>query len=108
MLLEIGFVPVHMMPQIFVLKMKDKTIAVLAKVVDEILMKGDPLVTDPIIMMINAKFKLGTIIHGPGQIRFFGLNVQQFDDMSICVDADEKLHALETMPISRFCGKEID
>ena len=64
--------------------------------------------TEQFIKKFNIQFKLGTVNYGPGLLRFYGLNIRQFDDFHCTIDGDEKLEALEPSPISRSRRREID
>lgn len=66
MLFRIGFIQVPLVPQLLYIKLGASTVAIIAKIVDDILISDSPADTDPIIEKINIKFKLGTIVHGPG------------------------------------------
>lgn len=52
--------------------------------------------------MIDDRFKLGTIVKGPGYLRFFGINIIQNETFSIETNADDKLEVLESDSISRY------
>lgn len=42
---------------------------------------------------IGDIFKLGTVRHGPGKFRFYGMSIRQLDNLSVTIDTDEKLEA---------------
>lgn len=94
------------MPQLFSVYSDDRVVASLAKVVDDILLAGEPTVTDPLISQIDDIFKLGTICHGPGLLRLFCLNISQCDDVCISVDGEYNLESIKTAPISRFWHRD--
>lgn len=62
---------------------------------------GFPCLVDPIIKLADDTFNLGTIAHGTGNILILGLKIFQLDDMPVSIDGDEKLTAIDTMPITR-------
>lgn len=68
--------------------------AVVIKVVDDILLTGKSTIVDSIIEKINSRFILGTIVHGPGSIHYYGLNILQHDDYTIEVAAEDKINYL--------------
>lgn len=51
-----GFEQAPLMPQLFIFYNSDRVTAMLAKVVDEILLVGQPSITDPLIERIKARF----------------------------------------------------
>lgn len=99
---KIGFCSIPVLPQLFYLTDDSgTTIAALAKIVDDFLICGQTKVVDDVIRSIGQIFTLGTIIHGPGLLRYFGLNIVQHDDMTITIDGDDKLNGIYTAPITR-------
>lgn len=100
-LLGLGFTPGALVSKMFLIRRKDKLVAILAKTLDDILLAGPSRTTDAIVEANGMQFSLGTIVHGPGRLRYFGFNITQHDEMSLTVDGNNKLHALETMPLSR-------
>lgn len=107
-LLDFGFVPAALVSQLFLLRRNNKLVAMSAVIVDDILLTGPSSTTDAIVEAINVQFFLGTIVHGPGRIRYFGFNITQHDDMSITVDENDKLHDLETMPLTQSRRREYE
>lgn len=93
------------MPQLFVLH-RDLTVTILlANIVDELLLVDREHQTTPVIEHIEAMFNHGSITHGPGFLRYFGLNIRQDSDMSGSIDGDEKIDSIDVMPISRCCRR---
>lgn len=41
-------------------------------------------------------------------MRFFGINIEQSDDFSVHVDAEDKLKEIRCMPISRYRWRGIE
>lgn len=60
------------------------------------------------VVEFGEKFKLGTVSHGPGKFGFSGLRIEQYEDFSCSIDADDKLQSLEAYPISRVRRRQID
>ncbi len=102
---QLGLVQLTLIPQLFIKLDNGRLTMIAAKVVDDIILTGEESVTSKFIDDFNAKFKLGTIIRGPGKLRFFGLQVVQEKDLSICVDGNEKLNKIEPYPISNVRRK---
>lgn len=99
---DLGFEPLTLYPQCFVLRGKSRSvIASLAKIVDDILLARPEEVTNQITTAIDRRFKLGNLVHGPGELGFCGLNVTQADDFSVQVDGDDKLQSIAIYPITR-------
>lgn len=69
--------------------------------VDDSLIYGTPYLVDPLIAHIDDRLSIRKVSNCPGNLRFFGLNIFQLEDMSITVDRDEKLNSIETMSISQ-------
>lgn len=63
----------------------------LAKIVDDIILTGEEGITAKFIDDFNRVFELGSVVSGPGEMRFFGTNLLQKDDMSVEIDVDDKL-----------------
>lgn len=84
------------MPQLFTMNCIGRVIALLVAVVGDILINGQPKVTDPQIYKISIRFELGTIIHGPSLLRLFRLKITRYGCMSISVDGHDKLDRIES------------
>lgn len=97
-----------MLPQLFLTIKNSRVVAVLSKIFEDLILAGHRSLTNPLAKSINHKFPLGTVRHGPGLIRFFGLNVRHFGDFSITVDGDDKLDALNNMQLSLCCRRDAD
>lgn len=91
------------MPQLFMLPDSvtfPQPAALLSKVVDDILIAVTADINVNIPISIHDRFLLGTIILGPGALCFFGLTATHRDYYSISIDGDDKLNALECLPLS--------
>ena len=95
-------------PQLFTLKRNGKLVLIVAKIVDDMLATGESSYVHSFIKKFDAQYKLGTVNYGPGLLRFYGLNVRQHADFHCTIDGDEKLDALEPVPITRSRRREID
>ena len=78
------------------------------KIVDDFYMTGTDTALRQFINAFNLHFKLGEVVHGPGTLRFFGMNIIQNEDYSISIHADDKLKQLEPFPISRSRRRQVD
>lgn len=108
MLVDVGFQTFHSLPQLFMSTSPSDLNALLAKVVDDILICDPSDHVDSIFNMIQQKFTLGTVTHGPGLFRYFGLNITQHYDFSVTIDGGEKLIALDTHPTTRVRRSELE
>lgn len=63
------------MPQLFLVTCDQRPVAIVAKIVDELLLSERKNGTKPLIAAIAAKAELGTIAHGPGHLRYFRLHM---------------------------------
>lgn len=81
---------------------------IVAKVVDDI------KVAEPVdnavhfLSSLNNTFKLGTINSGPGNLRVFGINVVQHENMEIETNADDKIESLFEYVVFRHRRKQYD
>lgn len=78
-----------------------KPTLILAKVVDGVMIAGDPK-SKNVISSVNNRFKLVTIAHGLGEMHYFGLKILQHGDMSIIMNRDEKLMSIKSYPLTRL------
>jgi len=106
--LEMGFKQLVYIPQLFYKKENSILKALAVKIVDDVLIASTEAHLTVVVKQICSKYNVGTIVYGPGSFLFNGLNVTQDEDLSITVDADQKLQAIEPYPISRYRRKEID
>ena len=95
-------------PQLFTLKRNGKLVLIIAKIVDDMLATGELSYVKSFISKFDNQFSLGTVNYGPGLLRFYGLNIRQHADFHCTIDGDEKLEALEPVPITRSRRREID
>lgn len=103
---------VTVLPQLFYQKVNGRLVLLVAKIVDDQHFTGDAARVTPYLTESNERLKLQTVVHGPGQGRFYGLHIVQHEDMTSTNNGNEGLHALESCPFSRFrrsqCKKELD
>ena len=105
---NIGLQHLSVIAQLFY-QMKDGKLALIViKIVDYLLMTGEKSYMDNFIRQFNDKFQFGTVIHGPGILKFFGLTIIQNTDFSCTVHGDEKLMALEVFPLPRTRRRQPD
>lgn len=102
LLLNIGFEPTALLPQLFVMYRYHHLFALAANIFDAISLCGLDHIVPSVIDQSYACFTLGTIIHGPEHPRYFGLYLFQREDMSVSVDGDVKLTGIHSMSISRL------
>ena len=108
-LLQIGLKCVPEIQQLFVKHDENGNLILLViKIVDDILATGPDIELRKFVSAFGDIFKLGTIRNGPGKMRYFGMNVLQFDDFSCQIDCDDKLNALEGYPLARIRRSQAD
>lgn len=107
MILDIGFEPAPLLPQLVCLFKNCQLAAIISNIVDDLLLARLPAITDPIIAKISARIDLGTIVHKPGHLRYFQLNLQQAADLSTSADSDDKLNGAFSMQISLLCFRDL-
>lgn len=94
---DLGFKMATFSPHLFLLMRENQLLVMIAKIVKNLLQIGAEADTEPVFAAINGRFQLGTIVKTPGVIRYHRLNISQIDDMSIEIDGDDKLDALECL-----------
>lgn len=107
-LLSIGFEHAALLPQLFVMRRNGSLVAVGAKIVDDIILCGLVEVLLGVIDRINRHFTLGTLVHGPGSLRYFRLNLSQRSDMSVTVYGDDKDAGITGETVTRFRRRKLD
>lgn len=65
----------------------------LAKVVADLMIAAEGNLPTSTLHEFDKTFKLRTIKSGPGNLRFFGINVEHREDNSITTNADDKLES---------------
>ena len=78
-----GLEHVDLVPQLFILLKNGEVNLLAIKIVDDVLLTGTDPALRKFITEFNAKFKLGEILHGPGTLRFYGMNIIQNSDWSV-------------------------
>lgn len=105
---ELGLLQCQQIPQLFYMHEDGELVLLVAKVVDDIKAAGKGDRAEQFIKQSHKKFELGTVSHGPGKLRFFGINTEQHEDLTVSTDADDKLKSLVELDISRSRRKEYD
>lgn len=100
-ILEICLSHMNVTPQLFYLYRDKNLVLTVAKIVDGLIMTGLKSDVEMFLRRFDERFKLGTIVHGPGVLRFFGMTIEQFDDYASEIHADDKLNSIECFPLSR-------
>lgn len=103
---SLGFLQLVHVPQLFYMRRCEKRCLLAVKVVDDFLLAGEDVCTREVVKQVSKKYNVGTIVFGLGTFSFFGLNILQDTDGSICIRGDDKLDQLESHPISRLRRKE--
>ena len=101
-----GLVQSKHIPQLLFKKEAGKLVLVVAKIVDDLKAAGIGQSAKVFVDAFDSRFNLGTVNHGPGKLRFFGINTTQDEDYTIATDANDKLRAVMECPISRQRRKE--
>ena len=98
---QMGLIQSRHVPQLFFLKRNGKTVLVVANIVDDMLATGELSYVKSFVQKFNQQFKLGTVSFEPGLLRFYGLTIRQHNDLHCTIDGDEKLEALDPVPLTR-------
>lgn len=105
----IKFLIAPLVPQLFLYMDENECVVmILAKTVDDMLFAGSASMTQTTIDLIDKKFELQIVAHGPGLMHISGLNLEQKEDMTITIHADDKLNAMESYPPSRIGRQQVD
>ena len=105
---SLGLTQCPLVPQLFYKLSNGRLSLVVAKIVDDLMVTGEPGEVESFQSGFGKIFKLGTVCSGPGRLRFFGLSVIQAENYSTTVDGDDKLHALETHALTRNRRRQPD
>lgn len=81
---------------------------VLAKIVDDNILTGEGDIMERFISDFNGIFELGAVVIGPGNLRFFGINITQNDDFSIETNANDKLESVKEQILSTRRRKQYE
>ena len=104
----VGFNQLVYVPQLFFKKKGDDISVIAVKIVDDILFACPLDLLKSVVNKISSKYKLGTIVYGPGNFRYNGLTISQDTDFIISIHADDKLEALQPYPIDRYRRKQME
>lgn len=106
LMLSLGCSQLSEIPPLLYRNCDEKMVLTAAKIVDDMDITGEMDAVDYFIKKLNEKFELGTVAHGPGRPRFFGMNIAQKENYSCYIDADDKLGALAPCPITHVRRKQ--
>lgn len=95
--LHIGLVPALLLPRLYIQRHEERVVAMVTKIVDELLLKGVPHIIPDIIVQMADGFTFGTVSQDPGYSVFFGLNIKQADNMSFTIVGDDTLNGIAHM-----------
>lgn len=93
--IQLGLQPIAEIPQLFTILKEGELVLLVYKIVDDFFMTGTDTALRDFIATLNNKLTLGEVVHGPGTLRFFGMNIIQNDDYSISIHPDSKINQLE-------------
>lgn len=103
---KIGLVQCRQTPQLFHMDKNGKLVLLAAKVIDDIQVAGSEYHIRRFVTEFDKHFKLGTVVEGPGKMRFFGSNVEQAENFTVRTNADDKLNGLNEYYLSRYRGQQ--
>ncbi len=103
---QLGLTQSKFIPQLFYKKEGGKLVLIVAKIVDDLKAAGVGNNAKNFLENFHKVFNLGTINHGPGRLRFFGINTVQSKDFTVTTDADDKMEAVSEYPLTRQRRKE--
>lgn len=94
-ILRLGLQHVAVVPQLFYFVKYSQLGIRVVKLVDTLLVTGIPSETNSFLTNFNKELSFGTLVSGPGVLKFFGLSILQSEESSSSIHADEKLNSLE-------------
>lgn len=100
-MVSLGFSQFKYIPQLFYKKRNGKLILIMAKIVDDLKAAGCDDNVTLFLRYFDKIYKFGDINHGPGKVRYFGINTIEHQDSTVETNADDKLDALEGYRITR-------
>lgn len=103
-----GLKVVAYVPQLLYIWRNNKLLLIVAKVVDDILVGGDDKDRKKFVRQFADVYKIGTIVHLPGTFKFFGLLIEQDENLTIRISAQEKMDKISVHQLSRLCRKNQD
>lgn len=80
---------------------------VATKIVDAIIPTGIDKEMRKFITNFNDSIELGEVVHRPGDLRYYDMNLIQEDDFTVSFYAD-KVQEIEPCPISRIFRRQCD
>lgn len=96
------------MPQIFQKEHNGEVSLLIVKVKDDLFIDGSENLKRSFISFFDSNFTLWTIAHYPNTMRFYGLNITQYEDYVVHIDRNDKLDSLCSNPISRMEHRGLD
>lgn len=108
LLLSLGLSSVTVVTQLFHLKSSGQLVLLVSKVVDDLLITGVKSYVDDFLVKFDMKFQFGSIVRGPGILKFYGMKIIQNEDFSLSIHADDKLNSLECYPLPRIRRRQVD
>ena len=101
-ILSIGLFQSKYIPQLFYKTNNYRIVLLVSKLVDELMVSGEPEETDSFVRKLFNLFKLGSFAHGSGRIQLFGLTVNLNEDLSSHIYGDDKLNSLESYRLPKM------
>lgn len=95
LILDLGLLHLAVIPQLFHLVKNGSAVLVVIQIVDDLLITGEKSIFSDFFECLNREFKVGTVFKATGAMKFYGMFINQFDDFSCNIDAEEKLDAIE-------------
>lgn len=106
LMFDIGLVQSTHVPQLFFQNENGRLVLIVAKIVDDLKVAGEGDRAKLFLDKFDKKFKFGNVNHGPGKLRYFGINTIQNVDFTVETNADDKLDGVQEYPLSRQRRKE--
>lgn len=96
----LGLRHVNLIPEQFLKCENGNKILLAMKLVDVMLLTGTDDARCSFIDGFSSNLNHGDIVHSPGVLRFYALNIIQSEDLSVSNHANDRLTSIEPHPIS--------
>lgn len=93
--------------QLFFQTRHGSVVLVVIKIVDDLLLTEEKDFAEAFSLQFDSTFKFGTVVRGPGRLKFYGISIVQFDDF-YSNNTDDKLFAINAFTISCAWRRQCD
>lgn len=99
LMIETGSTHLASVPQLFYSHCNNRISIAVVKIVDDRFITGDAVDAKRFVTQFGEIFKFRALAHDPGTSNFFGMTIEQLDDYSMTIHANQKLNAIKCFPL---------